>query len=635
MARLWICLLVLLSAVLPAFGLTAEEQMRFADGIYLRGLYETAVGEYLVFLRDYPGHDQTPAVLYRTGECYRQMGNQAGAERFYKRVADEHPDSPQTARAVLRRAEFALADGRTDEARSLLKGLLKAKPPAETAAAASYYLGLAHQKAGDAQEASAAFSDVLKKHGDSPHAAYAALELAALHAADRKNDDQMTAWFETAVQTATTPSAKAEALFRWGDWAYRQGRYQLAADTLQSLLVELPGERRARDAWLASAWSLYYLDRTAEAMEAAERLAADAADPETAASGTYLRANCLRKMNRDGEALQQYETVVRDYPTTSFARRAAYEIMVTHFKRGDAAKTLAAMPPQPEAAHEADVLWMRAESERMLERTDLARGRYEALVDQFPKSSQAPAALLRLGEMAREAGRLAEAADFFQRIATDYPKNEAVPDALKAAALARLRAGDPEGALAEWDALLGRKLDADVAAEARLQKALVLIELQRGDEAMAALEALLKDRPEAMPSAQAHYWRGVLLSDREQWEAAETALRSSLAAGADAQTASLARLRLAVVLQRLNRMDEAADQIRPLLAEPGRVAENPALVEWLVRRRFDQGGIRPGPGSRDGLGHPCRRGLLAPNRLVLGGGKPRPVGRRETSGGRL
>jgi TolA-binding protein len=133
----------------------------------------------------------------------------------------------------------------SDEARSLLKGLLKAKPPADTAAAASYYLGLAHQKAGDAQEASAAFSDVLKKHGDSPHAAYAALELAALHAADRKNDDQMTAWFETAVQTATTPSAKAEALFRWGDWAYRQGRYQLAADTLQSLLVELPGERRA------------------------------------------------------------------------------------------------------------------------------------------------------------------------------------------------------------------------------------------------------------------------------------------------------------------------------------------------------------------------------------------------------
>lgn len=588
MARLLTCFLLSLSVVLPAFGLTAEEQVRFADGIYLRGFHETAVGEYLAFLRDFSGHEQTPAVLYRTGECYRQMGNQAGAERFYRRVADEYPESPQAARAALRRAEFALADGRADESRTLLKALLKAKPPADTAAAASYYLGLAHQKAGDKAAASAAFTDVLKKHGDSPHAAYAALELAVLHAADKANDAQMTAWFETAVQTASTPSAKAEALFRWGDWAYRQGRYQLAADTFQSLLVELPGERRARDAGLASAWSLYYLDRTPEALEAAERLAADAADPETAASGTYLRANCLRKMNRDGEALRDYETVVRHYPGSSFASRAAYEIMVTHFKRADHAKTLAAIPPQPEAVHEADVLWMRAESERMLGRTDLARGRYETLVRQFPKSGQAPAALLRLGEMAREAGRLAEAADLFQQVAADYPRNEAVPDALRAAALARFRAGDAEGALAGWDSLLSRKIDADTAAEARLQKALVLIELQRGAEAMGVLDALLKDRLDTTQAARAHYWRGVLLSDQEQWAPAESALRSSLAAGADAQTASLARLRLAVVLQRQDRMDEAADQIDPLLSEPERVAENPALIEWLVRRRFDQ-----------------------------------------------
>ncbi len=588
MPRLPLCWILLLLAVPPVYGLTAEEQMRFADGIYLRGFHETAVAEYLVFLRDFPDHEQTPAVLYRTGECYRQMGNQAGAERFYKRVADEFPDSSQAARAALRRAESALADDRTGESIDLLKALLKAKPPADTAAAAAYYLGLSHRKAGDDAAASAAFADVLKKHADSPHAAYAALELAGLHAKDKSREADMAAWFEAAVQSAATPSAKAEALFRWGDWAYRQGRYSLAADTLQALLLELPGERRARDARLALAWSLYYLDRTSEAMEAAERLTAEAGDPETAASGAYLRANCLRRMNRDGEALIDYETVVRHYPNSSFAGRAAYEIMVTHFKRGDSAQTLAAIPAQPDPAHEGDVLWMRAESERMLGRIDLARGRYEDLVKQFPKSGQAPAALLRLGEMAREAGRLYEAAGFFERVATDYPRNEAVPDALQAAALARLAAGDPEGALAGWEALLKRKTDPETAVEARLQKALVLVELQRGDDAMAELDALLKDRPDAAQAARAQYWRGVLFSGREEWEDAERALRSSLSAESDARTASLARLRLAVALQRQDRMDEAADQITPLLADTVRVAENPALVEWLVRRRFEQ-----------------------------------------------
>lgn len=589
MKRFWICLLLWGSFGVSAWALTADEQMRFADGIYLRGFHETAVGEYLALLRDFPDSEHVPAALYRTGECYRQMGNQAGAERFYKRVTTEFPDGDPASRAQLRRAELAIADGRHEDASAILNQLLMKGVAPDTAVAASYYLGFGRWKAGDESGADAAYQRLLKEYGDSPYASYAALDLASLHAKDKKNDEQITAWFEKAVETAGTPSAKAEALFRWGDWAYRKEAYQDAADTLQSLLVEFPTERRARDARLAAAWSLYHLDRTSESMELAEKLVADASDAETAASGTYLRANCLRKMNRDGEALAAYNVVARDYPATQFSARAAYEIMVTHFKRGEHEKTLAAVPAQPEPVNEADVLWMRAESERELGRLDLARGRYEAVTEQFPRSAQAAPALLRLGEMAREAGRMEEASGLFRRMATDYPKNEAVPEALKASALARLRIGDAKGALEDWEAILARQTDAETAGEARLQKALVLIELKKIPEALNTLDDLLKDRPDSVQTARAQYWRGVLLSEKEKWPEAEKALRTSLSAAPDAQTASLARLRLAVVLQRQDRMDEAADQIDPLLSDAPRVAENPALVEWVVQRRFDQG----------------------------------------------
>ena len=589
MKRVWVCFLLSGWIGVSAWGLTADEQMRFADGIYLRGFHETAVVEYLALLRDFPASEYVPAALYRTGECYRQMGNQSGAERFYKRVSTEYPQSEPASRAQLRRAELAISDSRHAEAASLLNELLMEGVPPETAVAASYYLGFSRWKSGDPRGASSAYERLLKEHAQSPYASYAALDLAALHAGDKGNEAQMVAWFEQAVNTAGTPSAKAEALFRWGDWAYRKERYQAAADTLQSLLVEFPTERRARDAQLAAAWSLYYLDRTSESMELAEKMVASASDAETASSGTYLLANCLRKMNRDGEALAKYADVVRTYPRTRFADRSAYEIMVTHFKRGEFEKALAAAPAQPEAANEVDVLWMRAESERELGRLDLARGRYEALVKQFSTTPQAASSLLRLGEMAREAGRMEEAAEHFRRVALDFPKNDAVPEALKASALARLRMGDAKGALEDWDALLSRKADAETLSEARLQKALVLIELKKSGEAMDTLEALLKERPDSVQTARAQYWRGVLLSEKEQWESSEKALRSCLAATPDAQTASLARLRLAVVLQRQNRMDEAADQMEPLLEDAARVAENPALVEWAVKRRFDQG----------------------------------------------
>ena len=59
--RFWIGLGLGLACAVSARGLTAEEQMRFADGIYLRGFYETAAGEYLALLRDHPDSARVPA----------------------------------------------------------------------------------------------------------------------------------------------------------------------------------------------------------------------------------------------------------------------------------------------------------------------------------------------------------------------------------------------------------------------------------------------------------------------------------------------------------------------------------------------------------------------------------------------
>lgn len=589
MKRLGFILLLGLLSASSVWGLTAEEQMRFADGIYLRGFYESAVGEYLALLRDFPDSEFESAALYRTGECYRQMGNQAGAERFYKRVAADFPASPQASRAALRRAELALAGNRPEEARGFLNALLKAGADPETEAAATYHLGSSFVQTGNTRSAISAFKKLLKDHGESPYAAYAALDLAALHTAKKRDAAQMVDWFEKAVAAAGAPSVKAEALFRWGDWAYRNGDYQMAADTLQTLLLEYPEERRARDALLATAWSLYYLDRTPEAHQLAERLIAGASDADTAASGTYLLANCLRKMNRDGEALQAYETVVRDYSGTSVAGRAAYEIMVTYFKRAQYEKALVAAPAKPAPENEVDVLWMRAESERILGRTDLARGRYQDLIKQYAGTKQSVSSLLRLGEMAREAGRLDEASELFRRMAEENPENKAAPDAWKASALARLRSGDAKGALQDWEKVLASRPDEATAEEARLQKALVLMELKKSKRALTVLDELLDTSPDGAQTARAQYWRGVLLSEKKKWDPAEQALRSCLSASPEPRIATLARLRLAVVLQRQGRMDEAADQIEPLLAEPRLVADNPALVEWLVKRRFEQG----------------------------------------------
>lgn len=590
----------LFAAAVPspaAPALTAAEQLHFADGIYTRGYHESAVGEYLALLRDFPDAPEAAAALYRTGECYRQLGNAQGAERFYRRVASEHPASPYAPRAELRRAELELDASQPAAAADRLRALRESPLPLDpdTAAAAAYELGRALRDTGDADAAQAVWEELLATNADTPYLSFAALDLAAMRAGVKKHASRMPAWYALAAEKAATPAAKAEALYRWGEWSFARGDHAAAADTLSSLRTEVPASRRARDAAILLGWSLYYLDRAPEALELAEAAESSASSAPAAAAAAYLRAGCLRKMNRDGEALLAYATILRDYPGTPFAARAAYETMSTHFKRGDHAQALAAAPVKPDPEQAADVLWMRAECERALHRPDDARADYRALAEGHPDAPQAPDALLRLGDMARDDGLDAEAADWYARAADSHPSSPTAPLALHSAALARLRSGDPAAALALWDRLLAPPAkgaaapDADLLSTARLQRALALIQLDRIPEATEALGSLLAATPHGPAAAAACCWQATLAARAEDWPAAEAAARAALAEPADPSVANQTRQLLVTALQRQDRMDEAADQTEPLLADPAYIAANPALIEWLLKLRYDQG----------------------------------------------
>lgn len=578
-------------------ALTAAEQLAFADGIYTRGLHESAVGEYLALLRDFPDAPEAAAALFRTGECYRQLGNAQGAERFYRRVAAEHPGTPLADRAELRRAELEIDAGKPADAADRLRALrtrdrsadLSPALEPDTAAAAAYELGRALRDAGDADAAQAAWEELLATDADSAYLGFAALDLATLRADSAAHADRIPGWYATAAEKAATPGAKAEALYRWGEWSFKRGDHAAAADTLRALRTEAPSSRRARESALLLGWSLYYLDRAPEALDLADEAESAAPSAPAAASAAYLRAAALRRMNRDGEALLGFSAVLRDYPGTPFAGRAAYEVMATHFKRGDHAQVLAAAPARPEPAQEADVLWMRAESERALARPADARTHYAALAESHPRSPHAPDALRRLGDIERDAGRDAEAAAWYLRAADAQSDPAQSASSLEAAALCLQRAGDAEGALAAWDRLVAPAAGAPDLAAARLHRALALLELGRDGDARAAFDALLADAPHGPAAAQALYWRGTFLARDAAWPDAETAFRAVLAEPADPDTASRARAGLVQTLQRQDRMDEAADQTEPLLADPAFIAENPALVEWLLKLRTDQG----------------------------------------------
>ena len=58
-----------------------DERFQFAEGLFTRGMYDLALKEYDLFLKDFPAAAKADVAHFRLGECQRQLGNRSGAEK--------------------------------------------------------------------------------------------------------------------------------------------------------------------------------------------------------------------------------------------------------------------------------------------------------------------------------------------------------------------------------------------------------------------------------------------------------------------------------------------------------------------------------------------------------------------------
>lgn len=56
------------------------------------GSFATALRYYQILIKDFPRSSLTKTVIYLMGECYFELGQNSEAERFFRKVAEAHPD---------------------------------------------------------------------------------------------------------------------------------------------------------------------------------------------------------------------------------------------------------------------------------------------------------------------------------------------------------------------------------------------------------------------------------------------------------------------------------------------------------------------------------------------------------------
>ncbi|MBL8029124.1 MAG: tetratricopeptide repeat protein [Fibrobacteres bacterium] len=170
--------------------------------------------------------------LFITGECYRSLGLDKYAMRFYRRLSDEYPESPFYGQALYRLSEDSYK--RLDENGSIfyLSLLLKHDSVGEMANAAKFTEGKRLYRKGLFAEAEKMMSSI----SDGSPLRHASLFVRSLCALELNNYEKAILQLDAVIKRTPDPVLKDEALLVTGQIYIRLKRM----DKAEELLMQVP-----------------------------------------------------------------------------------------------------------------------------------------------------------------------------------------------------------------------------------------------------------------------------------------------------------------------------------------------------------------------------------------------------------
>jgi len=571
-----------------------SDKIQFADGLYTRQMYELAAREYASMIKKYPDGAKNDVVAFRLAECLRLMGKTKESARLYSSIVYQYKSSPFRLRAAYRRARLYMQEEDYTSAIAHFEVILNEKPPADLAAATTFYLGEAQLKSDQTEKADKTFARIISQYPNTMFYAHALMYRGEIYrdkwlkvTEKGKTDDKLAekalGFFKKALAAKSGKRVSAEALFQMAEIRFRQKRFDLSSEYYHKLMLQYPDDERATAARMQASWSAANAGLHAEALSLADKALADTAADGNRDEWLYLKANAQRQLLQNRDAIITYLALLNKYPESRFIVPARYEIAVTYFKMGkyqDAIQHAEQIRITPELR--SDVCWLLAESYAALKKDAEAIQYYRMVIRDNPKSERARDALYRLAYHLQNQQAYREASQTYNKLVAQFPKSKLAPQALYASAFSLEKANAYEDAVRDWRRLTSDYPNSKFIREAIYQKAMCEIRLERKEAAITSLNEFLRRFPAGRFSADAHYWNGMLAYELQQYPAAESALREAMQKSSREELKNDAAFQLGLTLQKLKRSDEAAAIFRKLMDSPASSKFSPELLEWLA-----------------------------------------------------
>jgi len=560
-------------------------QLDLAEGFFGRKQPESAIPEYEKFLvMTSVGATGRDRALYHLAEAQRLMGSTQAAESTFTRLLQENPKSDYRAAAQFRLGELNESEGNpTTAAEAFAQAALGAKDDS-IRQAALFREALCREKSGQKTQAQSLFESLAKSTGPNTYRIPAQQHLAEA-ATTADNKEQALAWYAMILSSQTSGSVFSEAAVKSALLETELGR----ADEAKKLFEKIASTRDSGQWQSVAALGALRLAAQSGDEAAVLKISATAltGDPENKPEILLLQANALRKLGKYSQALADYDTILREYPTSRAASSAPFQRLLTlHATHASSLLTeidqyllTASDPADRERAN-----LLRAEE-------ILSKGQYKeaaALYHKIDPSVLPPSSksdiLYKEAWALTQAGEKDEAIEALSQFLVAYPDDARAPSALAQRAILKQQKNDLHDAVADFELLETRYPKAVERELALQQKALLLGQQQDNKGMVEAFTQLLHDYPQTKAAAQAHYWIGWAAMENKDYTTAIPELSKARAADPK-QFGERAGLRILLADYYLHQSDDATKVAATLSL--GSIP--PEVARWLAQKAMESG----------------------------------------------
>jgi len=505
-----------------------QKDLDFADGLYQRGMYESAAQQYMEFIRRYPAGANRGIALFRQGESLYQLSLslnktnpvQAKVQLLKARIVfsdliKAFPTGERIHDALLRHGELSY---KLDDARSGLESLLRVIKESKDNTlleAALFYAGRSYETEGKSAEAEQKYRQIRDTYPKGEFAAFSTYLLAELLAKNGKTENAVNLLNDLWKNPEKYGQQQGAALLdevqlRCAQLLYNLDRFSEAAQIYQNFVQTHPSGENIAKAKYGAAWAEYRQGNDAKALEIAGTLQKQSLPEDLAAGIVFLQGTCAYRQQLYDQAIRFFREIIADPNAGDYRDRSWYQLAWAYYLSNqydlairECQNLLRQTLP---ASLSGNLHFLLGQTYARLKQYEDAVNELRIVRQLDPQGEYAEESLYLMADLLYRLEQFQESGRMFEQFYETYRTSKRAKEALSWACNAFFADKDFPRAIQTADLLLTTFSDFENKEETVYRKALALYQLKEYEKALAAFDDLLRFPEKTSKKSEALYW---------------------------------------------------------------------------------------------------------------------------------